>query len=615
MIKVFREKSAPEEMVHHRSVDSKICICVRKRPISVKEVNRDDNDCITCTNPLVIVHDCKLKVDGISKYLDNTSFEFDHTFHEDNSTDNIYDCSVQPLIDFVVSGGRATVFAYGQTGSGKTFTMQGIQSYVADDLFALLRHHEEENGKHIEVFVSYFEIYGGRCQDLLNSRQRLNVREDGNGEVVVGDLMELQAESVEALHNIIETGNRNRTTHATESNEESSRSHAICQIALKQGERLVGRFSLIDLAGSERGADTKSHNRQRRMEGAEINKSLLALKECIRALDSASSHVPYRASKLTLVLKDSFTNKKSRTVMIVNVSPAASSADHTLNTLRYADRIKERVVGGQQQQAGKAAPMGNNAAAALARRNSLEDADDAKPLPPRRNEVAQLPPPASSAQPSSSGKDRNARNNEISRALAENIASPKPLPSNNAADAKGRPQFKSPPPASNGGGAAGSSDKRSGKVAAAPVPAPAQGKNARVAVAAPPAADPYGNDDGDFDMQYGDGDADDLLDDENSAFHRTVQDVFDEEEDLLNLHMSVIQENAELLTEEGRLLQQIQGENNDIDAYAARLDTILQRKQELITVLKGKLDHFRSSLQREEKESQRLNSKNGGGRY
>lgn len=614
MIKVFREKSAPEEMVHQRSVDNKICICVRKRPISVKEINRDDNDCITCTNPLVIVHDCKLKVDGISKYLDNTSFEFDHTFHEDNTTDNIYDCSVQPLIEFVVNGGRATVFAYGQTGSGKTFTMQGIQSSVADDLFALLRHQEDENGTRTEVFVSYFEIYGGRCQDLLNSRQRLNVREDGAGEVVVGDLMEMQADDVEALHNIIETGNRNRTTHATESNEESSRSHAICQIALQQGGRLIGRFSLIDLAGSERGADTKSHNRQRRMEGAEINKSLLALKECIRALDSASSHVPYRASKLTLVLKDSFTNKKSRTVMIVNVSPAASSADHTLNTLRYADRIKERVVGGQAAAvppSGKAGPSGNAVVAAAAnnnRRNSLEDPDDAKPLPPRRNDAPQLPPPAAAAQPSSSGKDRNARNKEISRALAENIASPKVVPpAGNGArdDAKGRPQYKSPPLAANGG--AGSADKR-GKVAAPPVAA-APSKNGRAAAASPAiAADPYGDDD-DFGLQY-DG-SDDLLDDENSAFHRTVQDVFDEEEDLLNLHMSVIQENAELLTEEGRLLQQIQGENNDIDAYAARLDTILQRKQELITVLRGKLDHFRSSLQREERESQRLNNKNG----
>ncbi|CAN0408381.1 unnamed protein product, partial [Ectocarpus sp. 8 AP-2014] len=118
------------------------------------------------------------------------------------------------------------------------------------------------------------------------------------------------------------------------------RSHAICQICVRDvsNGRLYGKLSLIDLAGSERGADTKSHNRQRRMEGADINKSLLALKECIRALDSDSVHVPYRASKLTLVLKDSFTRKAARTVMIATVSPGASAADHTINTLRYADR-------------------------------------------------------------------------------------------------------------------------------------------------------------------------------------------------------------------------------------------------------------------------------------
>ena len=91
---------------------------------------------------------------------------------------------------------------------------------------------------------------------------------------------------------------------------------------------------MIDLAGSERGSDTQSNNRQRRMEGAEINKSLLALKECIRAIDSKEIHVPYRASKLTLVLKDSFIRTDTRTVMIATVSPAASSADHTINTLR-----------------------------------------------------------------------------------------------------------------------------------------------------------------------------------------------------------------------------------------------------------------------------------------
>lgn len=142
---------------------------------------------------------------------------------------------------------------------------------------------------------------------------------------------------------------RTRTTHATEANDTSSRSHAICQIILrdKASGKLCGKLSLVDLAGSERGNDTKSHNSQRRTESAEINTSLLALKECIRALEDnkmGNKHVPYRASKLTLILKDCFTSAQAKTTMIATVSPGASSADHTLNTLRYADRIKEQKV-------------------------------------------------------------------------------------------------------------------------------------------------------------------------------------------------------------------------------------------------------------------------------
>lgn len=110
----------------------------------------------------------------------------------------------------------------------------------------------------------------------------------------------------------------------------------------KDTGKLRGKLSLVDLAGSERGSDTKSHNRERRTESSEINTSLLALKECIRALGSSSKHVPYRASKLTLILKDCFTSAMAMTTMIATVSPGASSADHTINTLRYADRIKEK---------------------------------------------------------------------------------------------------------------------------------------------------------------------------------------------------------------------------------------------------------------------------------
>lgn len=151
------------------------------------------------------------------------------------------------------------------------------------------------------------------------------------------------------MSNLIEYGNSVRTTHQTVANDTSSRSHAICQIMLRDpSDRLHGKLLLVDLAGSERAQDTQSNNRARRIEGAEINKSLLALKECVRAMDSNkqgnNNHVPFRASKLTLVLRDSFTSKNDNTriVMIACISPGSSSADHSLNTLRYADRLKDR---------------------------------------------------------------------------------------------------------------------------------------------------------------------------------------------------------------------------------------------------------------------------------
>jgi len=154
-----------------------------------------------------------------------------------------------------------------------------------------------------------------------------------------------------------------RSTGSTGANADSSRSHAILQLSLRppgEGAPLFGKASFIDLAGSERGADTADTDRQTRLEGAEINKSLLALKECIRALDQergGGRHIPFRGSKLTEVLRDSF-GGDGRTVMIANVSPAAASCEHTLNTLRYADRVKELRRDGRRLRAEGAAAGG-----------------------------------------------------------------------------------------------------------------------------------------------------------------------------------------------------------------------------------------------------------------
>jgi len=149
---------------------------------------------------------------------------------------------------------------------------------------------------------------------------------------------------VEDVLKIITNGNNIRTSGQTSANAHTSRSHAVFQIILRHNNNkkgLYGKFSLIDLAGNERGADTSSADRQTRMEGAEINKSLLALKECIRALGRKGAHLPFRASKLTQVLRDSFIGDKARTCMIAMISPSLSSCEHSLNTLRYADRVKE----------------------------------------------------------------------------------------------------------------------------------------------------------------------------------------------------------------------------------------------------------------------------------
>jgi kinesin family member 2/24 len=111
MIREYREENVMPEEPHTPPGDMKICICIRKRPVNSKEIKKKDHDAVTCSNPTVVVHDCKLKVDGITKYLDNTLFRMDHIFGEDDTTDDIYMYSVQPLAEFVLEGGRATVFA------------------------------------------------------------------------------------------------------------------------------------------------------------------------------------------------------------------------------------------------------------------------------------------------------------------------------------------------------------------------------------------------------------------------------------------------------------------------------------------------------------------------
>ncbi|XP_048343387.1 kinesin-like protein KIF2A [Sphaerodactylus townsendi] len=327
----------------------KISVCVRKRPLNDREA---DLDVVTIPCPdVVVVHEARQRFD-LTRYLENQTFRFDRAFDEAATNESVYQHTAQPLVETLFRGGTATCFAYGQTGSGKTHTMggdfsgktqessKGIYAMVARDVFCKLQEAAYEMME-LQVFGAFFEIYWGKVYDLLNWKNPLKVLEDSNQQVQVVGLLEQEVVCVENVMKLIEIGNRCRTSGQTSANTHSSRSHAVFQIILKRKGRLYGKFSLVDLAGNERGADTSSADRQTRLEGAEINKSLLALKECIRALGRNKGHTPFRASKLTQVLRDSFVGENSCTCMIATISPGMKSYEHTLNTLRYANRVKE----------------------------------------------------------------------------------------------------------------------------------------------------------------------------------------------------------------------------------------------------------------------------------
>lgn len=356
MIRDFRNSLDYRPLTNADLIEEhRICVCVRKRPLNKKEISLKDLDVITIpSKDVVMVHEPKQKVD-LTRFLENQTFRFDYAFDDTTSNEMVYRFTARPLVETIFERGMATCFAYGQTGSGKTHTMggdftgknqdcsKGIYALAARDVFLMLK---KPNYKKLDlqVYATFFEIYSGKVFDLLNRKTKLRVLEDGKQQVQVVGLSEREVKCVEDVLKLIETGNSCRTSGQTSANAHSSRSHAVFQIILRKKGKLHGKFSLIDLAGNERGADTSSADRQTRLEGAEINKSLLALKECIRALGRNKPHTPFRASKLTQVLRDSFIGENSRTCMIATISPGMASCENTLNTLRYANRVKELTV-------------------------------------------------------------------------------------------------------------------------------------------------------------------------------------------------------------------------------------------------------------------------------
>ena len=286
-------------------------------------------------------------------------YAFDRVFPPETGQRAVFAGTVEPLLGGVLQGFNASVFAYGATGCGKTHTISG----TADDpglifltMQALYSRIEAEKSEYdTQVRLSYLEIYNESIRDLLSATPTpkgpgLALREDATNKISVVGITEHIPESPEQVLAMITEGNRRRTQSPTEANAVSSRSHAVLQLNISRRPRTAdtveemnsASLNIIDLAGSERAAST-SNNGMRMKEGANINRSLLALGGCINALCQGGTkrgkHVPYRNSKLTRLLKFSL-GGNCKTVMIVCVSPSSAHYDETHNTLKYANQAK-----------------------------------------------------------------------------------------------------------------------------------------------------------------------------------------------------------------------------------------------------------------------------------
>uniref|UniRef100_A0A8C9Y9X9 Kinesin family member 7 n=1 Tax=Sander lucioperca TaxID=283035 RepID=A0A8C9Y9X9_SANLU len=335
---------------------SAVQVAVRVRPLLPKELLHCHESCITVDSEL-----CRVTLGHDRHFL------CDYLFEETRCQEEVYSLSVQPLIDAFFQGFNATVFAYGQTGSGKTYTIgeanicsfrdeeQGIIPRAVADVFKLL---DENDLTDFSVRVSYLEVYKEEFKDLLEvetASKDIHIRED-KGNIVLCGVKECEVEGLDEVLSLLESGNTARHTGATQMNPNSSRSHTIFTVYMDQrrgSSRLYGtttnsgpqmlssKFHFVDLAGSERILKT-GNTGERLKESIQINSGLLALGNVIGALGDPKrkgSHIPYRDSKITRILKDSL-GGNSKTLMIACISPSSSDFDESLNTLNYATRAR-----------------------------------------------------------------------------------------------------------------------------------------------------------------------------------------------------------------------------------------------------------------------------------
>ncbi|NXK74134.1 KI18A protein, partial [Amazona guildingii] len=341
-------------------------VVVRVRPESQKEKDSNFTKVVHVIDQHILVFDPKEEEvsffhgkkmtnrDINKRQKKDLKFVFDAVFAENSTQLEVFEHTTKSVIDGFLNGYNCTVLAYGATGAGKTHTMLGSPEdpgvmYLT--MMALYNSMDEmKEDKICNIAVSYLEVYNEQIRDLLVSSGPLAVCEDTQKGVIVQGLTLHQPKSAEEILQMLDYGNNNRTQHPTDVNASSSRSHAVFQIYLRQQDKpasinqnvRIAKMTLIDLAGSERASVTNAKGARFR-EGANINRSLLALGNVINALadpKNKKQHIPYRNSKLTRLLKDSL-GGNCRTIMIAAISPSSMFYDDTYNTLKYANRAKD----------------------------------------------------------------------------------------------------------------------------------------------------------------------------------------------------------------------------------------------------------------------------------
>lgn len=318
-------------------------VMARTRPLQEQEVDSKLYESLSSEggNHSIIVHDGRVHRDGRTIYTNHSRFCLDRVFPQDASNPQVFEEAAEPLLNFALQGGRSTLIFFGQTGTGKTYTARGVLDDVTKKVFL----------QTAEVEMCCYEMAGTRGGreaffDLLADRAQVKCLTGEDGNVHVRGARRVKCQNAGELHQAIEAAFSWRSSECTERNEASSRSHCILELHLACEDE-NGLLRVVDLAGSERNFETQMHSKSMAERGGLINYSLLMLKECARVMHNQVKgarekeiHVPFRSSRLTHLLRSSFTDKYHMTTVVATLSPSPTDVEHSLNTLQHVGMMR-----------------------------------------------------------------------------------------------------------------------------------------------------------------------------------------------------------------------------------------------------------------------------------